>query len=194
MPIEFKKINFAYKEKQVLRNVNFVVENGEKVALVGASGSGKTTLMNILTGILRPDSGEVCGVPKDGVSMVFQEDRLLKHMTVEDNIALVSKLSHNEILDLLDEVGLKDEAGNYPDNLSGGMMRRVAIVRSIAYEKELYIMDEPFKGLDAKTKEQAAQFVLKHTIGKTLIVITHDSEDIELLGARVVDINSINEC
>lgn len=189
--MKLKGICFSYGEKQVLKDLDFEISKGEAVALFGASGSGKTTLINIISGLLTPVSGTMEDMP-EGISMVFQEDRLLPHLSAEENVALVSKLPREKIRELLAEIGLRGEENTLPGSLSGGMKRRVAIVRAIAYPQPLYIMDEPFKGLDEELRRVAAQFVLKHTKGSMLIFITHDPEEAELLSARSVYLNDIN--
>lgn len=188
MTLELKSVSFAYGEKRVVDNVSLAVGAGEKIALMAPSGAGKTTLLRLAAGLIRPHSGEVTGIPATGVGMVFQEDRLIPHLSILDNIAFVAPWRESgELLRLLDALGLGDEAQSVPSQLSGGMKRRAAIARAIAPGSRLVLLDEPFTGLDAATKEIAARFIVEHTSGAAVIAVTHDTEEAHLLGTRIVN-------
>lgn len=184
MALELRAICKSYGEKNVLSGLNHRFEDGSITCIVGPSGCGKTTLLRILMGLEAPDSGSVrMSVP--AVAAVFQEDRLLERFRAETNvrIALRRGFPKEEILAALDAVGLRTDAHRPVCELSGGMKRRVAIVRALLSDAPLVVMDEPFKGLDAKTKAQTAQFILRRLAGRTAIFTAHDASEASLLGA-----------
>lgn len=145
------------------------------VMITGRSGAGKTTLLRILAGLTKPDSGSVeLGARR--VSMVFQEDRLLPWETALDNAAIAGDRSHAMLL--LTRMGLEADAEKLVRELSGGMQRRTAIARALAFGGEICIMDEPLKGLDEETREQVLQVILDELRGGLLIMVTHDPGDL----------------
>lgn len=184
--MEIRNISKRLGEKQVLENVSFVFHAASTTGITGDSGRGKTTLINIFLGIMKPDSGEV-SMPKGWrMGCVFQEDRLIEHLSARKNIALAAhpSVAHSDIDSALSSLGL-DPANNDPvSKYSGGMRRRVAIARAVLAKPELLIMDEPFKGLDVQARENAAAFVLKNCAGACRILVTHDPEELELMGAN----------
>ncbi|MBH1941889.1 ABC transporter ATP-binding protein [Mobilitalea sibirica] len=192
MDIRLHHINKQFDEKQVLKDVNMTIVEGDIYCIMGASGAGKTTLVNILMGIIKQDAGEITGMNKRKIAAVFQEDRLIEHWDAVKNILLVCNKSMDEskVKDALEEVGLKDHLKKPVMDLSGGMRRRVAVVRALMADSELIIMDEPFKGLDEALKQQMIQYVKKRTKGKTVILITHDKEEALGLNAKIISILS----
>jgi NitT/TauT family transport system ATP-binding protein len=185
----------------VLQNISFQLQAREFVCLVGASGCGKSTLLSIVAGLISPSSGEVrvdgqavIG-PGSDRGMVFQGYTLYPWLTVEQNIAFglqLRKLPKGEQQDrvryYLDVVGLDQFAKAYPKQLSGGMKQRVAIARALANQPEVLLMDEPFGALDAQTKEQMQQFLLKlwQKTHVTVLMITHDVDEAIFLSQRVL--------
>ena len=155
---------------------------------MGASGCGKTTLLRILCGLLPPDSGRIDGAEGAWYSAVFQEDRLCENLTAAANIRLVTgnSRSREEIESALAAVGLADCSGKPVREFSGGMKRRTALVRALLAEYSVLVLDEPFKGLDESTREQTAGWCRKMTAGKTVILVTHDPRDCELLLAAEI--------
>ena len=169
----------TFEGKQVLHQFSFRFEEGARYAVMGSSGSGKTTLLNLLMGLMKPDSGKIAN---DGLrfSAVFQEDRLLRQMTAEANVALVSRASRIEIRSLLHRLGIDDESLPQPvSTYSGGMKRRVALCRALLADYDVLLLDEPYKGLDEDTREQVMQLVNEYTQNKTVILVTHDREEAE---------------
>ncbi|WP_312642845.1 ATP-binding cassette domain-containing protein [Hydrogenoanaerobacterium sp.] len=194
MKLILESVCFSYGEKQILHNTNLTLAAGDKIALMGASGTGKTTLLRLMAGLNLPDSGTVQGIPAQGVSMVFQENRLLPHLTALDNLALVAPYkSAAELTALLAEVGLAGEGNSYPKALSGGMKRRVAIARAIALGSPLVLLDEPFSGLDEASRRQTAEFLLQHTTQSIVVAVTHDPQEAQLLGAQIVTLDSLRK-
>lgn len=195
MSLLLQNVSFSYGEKQVLRDLSLSVEAGERVALMGASGEGKTTLLRLLAGLEKPSCGTIACLPPRGVSMVFQENRLLPGLTALDNLRIAAPKSDTaSLLALLDELGLAGEAHSYPDALSGGMKRRVAIARAAAFARPLFLLDEPFTGLDAENSARAAAFLLRHLPADgSLIAVTHDRREATLLNARIVTLGDIEK-
>ncbi|MDE7060730.1 MAG: ABC transporter ATP-binding protein [Lachnospiraceae bacterium] len=199
MPIEMKQIKKSYKDQRVLTNFSLLIEDGEKICLMGESGIGKTTILRILAGLTKPDSGEISGLQGKKVSMVFQEERLLEWADAFENVALVLNQKRfgtgkkarktaiaNFLLQEFHAVGLHGYEKKPVAQLSGGMRRRIAIVRALCAEGEILLLDEPFTGLDATTKMRAAEYLKSRAEGRTVIMVTHDLQEAIQIGARVV--------
>lgn len=183
-----------------LDNLSLDVAPGEFLTLVGPSGSGKTTLLDLLAGLSRPSSGkvlvdgkEVTG-PGPDRAVVFQQYALFPWRTASANVSIGlenSGLSRKQraakASEFLDLVGLAGFEDRYPHELSGGMKQRVAIARSLAYEPDVLLMDEPFAALDAQTREQLQDELLRiwKATGKTIVFITHGIDEAVYLGQRV---------
>ncbi len=190
MEIIIKNLQKSYDGAKVLENFSLTLSRNEPVCLMGASGKGKTTLFNILTGLIQPDSGEITGLKDIGISAVFQEDRLCEDLSAVMNVAVVMGSPDRDVVKKeLMAVGLAEEEIIRPvSSLSGGQKRRVAIVRALMYDGDRLFMDEPFKGLDEDTKDKVISVVNEKTKGKAVLVITHDREDREKLGAKIVNL------
>jgi len=194
--VQVKNLNKSYGDNKVLINLNLNFEKNKITVVTGPSGCGKTTLLNIISGIDKPDSGEV--ILKDhSISFIFQEDRLIPDLTVYKNIEFVLKstltvLESKPIIEkYLDLVKLTEAKDKYPEQLSGGMKRRVAVARAFAYQSDLLIMDEPFKGLDEKLKKEIIdEFLRIYNLDKrTVILVTHDMDEAMFLGDAIIDLN-----
>lgn len=188
MDIKVNGICKSFNGQQVLDNIVMTFPEGRATCIMGASGVGKTTLAYILMGLYKPDSGEISGLSGRRISAVFQEDRLIEHWDAVRNIMLVSKreVTKEEVKEHLSRIGLTEYEGKPVKSLSGGMRRRVAIVRAILSEHDVLLMDEPFKGLDEDLKIQAINYVKEGTKNKTLIVITHDKDEVARLEAGLI--------
>lgn len=185
MDIKLLHINKQFDNKPVIKNLSLTFPNGRISCLMGSSGIGKTTLINLIMGLEKPDSGEITGVEDKVISPVFQEDRLIEHWDALNNIKLVcpKDVSNKVIEDELSKVGLYEDRNKAVITLSGGMRRRVALLRALLSNGNLIILDEPFKGLDEELKNKVIEYVKEKTKGKTVIVVTHDIKDAELLEA-----------
>lgn len=185
------RISKNYNSKPVMQSFCAAFPKGSVTCITGPSGCGKTTLLRIIAGLEHPDSGSVEGVPGK-VSFVFQEDRLCEDFSAVSNIRLVTgrRMPKNEILSHLRETGLDENPEKPVRDYSGGMKRRVSIARAICYGADLILLDEPFKGLDPALRIRAMDYVKKHSEGKTVICVTHDSEEAEYLGGRTIDMGS----
>ena len=195
MPIEGKKLCKSFGETQVLRELSFCVQEGETVWLSGRSGIGKTTLLRILMGLEQPDSGTVCGLEGKRLSAVFQEDRLCENLSTLSNIRLVvgHTVAEREILDTLKSVGLREAANQPVREQSGGMKRRIAIVRAVLAPFDILFLDEPFSGLDLLSKDQAIRFILKESKGKTVFLVTHNPDEAQMFGAREIALPDLHK-
>ena len=183
---------FGYPGRELFRDLSLTLEPGERLAVTGPSGSGKTTLLRLMAGLERPSSGAVSGIPPQGVSMVFQENRLVPGLTLLQNLALAApRAGREELLELLRELGLGEEGDSLPGSLSGGMARRAAIARAAALGSPLALLDEPFTGLDEENRRRAADFLLGHFPGAAMAVVVHHPEEAELLGARPLPLESL---
>ncbi|WP_244091624.1 ATP-binding cassette domain-containing protein [[Clostridium] scindens] len=183
MDIIVDNVSKSYGEQVVLKKLT-VRFPGEKIScIMGPSGCGKTTLMRILLGLERADEGRVEGVPYGKISAVFQEDRLCENVSAIRNLKLVSEKDEAELRREMEALRLGEAFGKPVRELSGGMKRRVAILRALLAPCGCIMMDEPLKGLDEETKIVTAGYIRKNAKEKTLIVITHDRQDLELLGA-----------
>lgn len=182
--MELCHITFGYPGRELFRDFSLRVEPGERVILTGASGRGKTTLLRLMAGLEVPREGAVQGIPAGGISMVFQENRLFPGLTVLENLTMaVPGAGRGELLGMLEAVGLGGEAERLPGELSGGMARRVAIVRAAALGSSLALLDEPFVGLDGENRRRAAQLLTERLGGAALVAAVHHREEGELLGA-----------
>ncbi|PHV70860.1 sulfate transporter [Sporanaerobium hydrogeniformans] len=191
MTITLKEICKTYDKEPVLDHLSLSISKGQTTCLMGSSGCGKTTLANLLLGLLKPDKGSITGLDTSQIAAVFQEDRLCENLNSIKNIAIVcpKSVSKKQILTHLLEVGLTETDSMKPvSELSGGMKRRVALVRALITSNQMIILDEPFKGLDTTTKGQVIAYIKKYTQGKTLLIITHDKEDVALLDAQLIEL------
>lgn len=196
-----------FGKTSVLQNISFDVAEGEALVLLGASGSGKTTILRIIAGLEQPYTGKVMLHGKDvtelparerGVGVIFQSYALFPKMTVEKNIGYglrIRKKRRKEIKekvnDLLSLVQLQDHRKKYPSQLSGGQQQRVAIARTLAYDPEVLLFDEPFGALDAQTRGHLRREIraLLKKVNVPAIFITHDQEEALELGDRIAVIN-----
>ncbi|MDK2956550.1 MAG: sulfonate transport system ATP-binding protein [Desulfovibrionales bacterium] len=205
---------------QALDNVNFEVESGSFVAVVGYSGCGKTTLFRHIAGLERPDSGSAeffesadrpggdrsgvgrssvdqSGLVRPRLGMMFQEPRLLNWLTVRENLLLALRRTTLEdregaVREALAQVGLGDFGEAYPDQLSGGMAQRAALARALCRRPDLLLMDEPFGALDALTRLQLQAELARiwTTRPMTVLCITHDIGEAVILADRVLVMNA----
>jgi NitT/TauT family transport system ATP-binding protein len=186
----------------VLEDVNLTVPPQAIVALIGASGSGKSTLLNIISGIVKPDGGQVCICGAAGeefndwcsVGYMFQDDRLLPWRTAIRNVEFAleagstgKKERARRALETLQLVELQGFVGAFPYQLSGGMRSRVALARSLVTEPRILLMDEPFSRLDAQTRELMHEELLRiHRLKRmTVVFVTHDVAEAVLLADQV---------
>jgi sulfate transport system ATP-binding protein len=214
MSIEARHISKTFGRFRALDNVSLHVEGGELVALLGPSGSGKTTLLRILAGLETPDPGvgqvlfdgqDVSdkSAPSRGIGFVFQHYSLFRHMNVFDNVAFgltvrprkvrpTKAQIRQRVTDLLQLVQLEAMADRYPWQLSGGQRQRVALVRALAVEPKVLLLDEPFGALDARVRQELRTWLrrLHDEIHVTSVFVTHDQEEALEVADRVAVLNS----
>ena len=205
--IEYKNVALRYTKKDVLRDVNLQIEDGEFMVLVGPSGSGKTTMLKMVNRLLEPTDGDIYMVDKRikdyderelrlSTGYVLQAIALFPNLTVAENIALIPEMkgwSKEEIAkktkEFLAKVGLPavDYAHRLPSELSGGEQQRVGIVRAMIGQPKILLMDEPFSALDAISRKQLQTLIkqLHSEFGMTTIFVTHDTDEALKLGDRI---------
>lgn len=177
----------------VLDDINFSVKQGEIVAIVGPSGAGKSTILNIISGLLEPTSG--CVEVSGEIGYMFQKDHLFNWRTVWKNllIGLEIKKDHNvekkeKIKELLKKYGLIDFINNYPQELSGGMRQRIALIRTLATSPEVLLLDEPFSALDYQTRINVSDDIFQMIKDSRVcaILVTHDISEAIAMADRIV--------
>lgn len=184
MPIAVTGLTKRFGGKVVLDRFTYAFPETGAVALMGPSGVGKTTLFRILLGLERPDSGTVSGMDGKSVSVVFQEDRLFPGLTVLQNAEVVGSGG----AEWLARLGLGEELNARPDSLSGGMRRRVALARALCRDGEIFLLDEPFQGLDPARKREVLELFRELKSRKFLLLITHDPEEAAFLADEVIQL------
>lgn len=199
--IKINNISMEFKDttkvNRVLDSISLDIKEGEIISIIGPSGCGKTTFTKILAGYIKPVSGTITTknklIDSPGIDriLISQEDDLFPWMTVEENINFFSK-NKNQTQNLLKIVNLHKYYNYYPAQISGGMKRRVSLVRALSANPDIIIMDESFSFLDAAIKERLYIEVLKvwRFSKKTIILITHDIEEAILLSSRIIILSS----
>lgn len=204
--IEFDDVSLAYDRQPVITNVDLSIRKGEFVCLIGPSGCGKTSLLRMLGGLVAPTSGAVrindkrVNSPSSNIGFVFQDygRALLSWRTAAGNVSLpleakgMAASEREKIVSrLLDVIGLAQHARKYPSQLSGGMQQRLQIARCLAQDPEILLMDEPFGALDAMTRQNLQDEVMRITAARavTTLFVTHDIDEAIYLGDRVVTLS-----
>ena len=211
--VSVRDLRVSYGEREILHGVNFEVQRGETLVILGGSGSGKSTLLRTLVGLEKPSSGEIwikgkniAAVSRDEmdeirkkIGMSFQGGALFGSMTVGENVALPLK-EHTKLEDTtieimlrmkLDQVGLTGFENYMPSELSGGMKKRAAVARALAMDPEILFFDEPSAGLDPIIAAGIDNLILqlKRAFGMTIIVVTHELASAFLIADRMILIN-----
>lgn len=203
--VELRDVSLRYmtvqQETEALRDVSFTVAPGEFIAVVGPSGCGKSTFLSLISGLLRPSEGEVLldGVPVTGpsgrVGYMLQQDHLFEWRTVIDNVVLGAEIQGQDRaaakergMALLERYGLGGFHDHYPQQLSGGMRQRVALVRTLTTRPDVILLDEPFSALDFQTRLSLVDEVatILRDDGKTVILVTHDIGEAISMADRVL--------
>lgn len=190
--LKLSNLNKSFGDLSVLHDLNLEIKPQEIVALIGPSGCGKTTLLNIISGLDAPDSGSVeCA--DNHIGYMFQSARLLPWRTVYENIRLVREnVEKDEILSLIDAVGLKGFEDYYPGQLSGGMAKRCALARAFHYGGRLLLMDEPFQGLDYGLRMEMLSMLLDiwHSNRQSVLFVTHEIDEALTVASRIAVLSS----
>lgn len=185
--IALEHITVRFEEKTVLEDFSLTLPENGILCLSGPSGCGKTTLLRVLCGLQKPETGTVRGVGKCAV--VFQEDRLLPWLSAEKNLTVTTGISTKQAEEWLRQVGLERENKSLPGALSGGMRRRVAIVRALAAESDVLLLDEPFQGLDEGMKTQIYPMIQQVAERKPVVLVTHHEDEAQALAAQILKLS-----
>jgi len=194
--IKVDKVSHFYGKEQILKDINLTIEDNTFNIITGASGSGKTTLLSIISTLLTPTKGNIYfttdirnnSIDKfrnQHIGFIFQFHYLIAHLTVLENIKMVTKKSKKSIIELLKSLNISELANKYPSEISGGQRQRVAIARAIINDPQYIFADEPTGNLDSKNSQII--FDILRSIDATVLVVTHDSSLIESTD-RVINI------
>ncbi|GGE42517.1 glycine/betaine ABC transporter ATPase [Pullulanibacillus camelliae] len=206
--IEFKNVSKVYEDGfKALKNLSFTVNEGELLVLIGPSGCGKTTTMKMINRLIEPTSGTITIEGQDisetnpvllrrDIGYVIQQIGLLPHMTIRENVSLVPRLKKwekerylNKVDELMEMVGLNPQTfgERYPSELSGGQQQRIGVIRGLAAEPKIILMDEPFSALDPISREQLQEELvrLQKDIQKTIVFVTHDMDEALKIADRI---------
>lgn len=193
--VSFKNVCISFKKVPVLKDLSFDIYPGEIVTIAGPSGSGKSTILKLLGKLIYMDSGEII-INAKRLGMAFQKSALFNSMTIWKNVALAleettdlnKKEINKRVCNALEMVSLSHTENMYPDELSGGMQKRISIARALVLHPEIILYDEPSTGLDPGTasKLESDMIKLRDKTGVTSIVVTHDVETIKKVSDRVL--------
>lgn len=195
MKLSLEHLSKSYGNLTIFSDYSLDFDGPGIYCIMAPSGTGKTTLFRLILGLEQPDAGSICitgGAFEDSprFSAVFQEDRLISHLTPVENLRLVLRNARDrETLQRELKKLLPAESLNRPvSTLSGGMKRRLAFLRAMLSPSDLVLMDEPFTGLDEKTKELVIRYLLCHREERLFLIATHNREDIKKMGATLVEL------
>ena len=207
--ISVENIDFRYEEKFILKDFSYDFERESFTCILGESGSGKSTLLRLINGLLLPEKGQIkiedeILRPENLIGKrlqmgyVLQGNSLFPHLTVFQNMAYCLKLlkksgdfCNEKIIDLLPLVGLKSELlQKFPHEISGGQKQRVGIIRAIAHDPKIVLMDEPFSALDSETRDKLQILVkdIHQKLKTTFVMVTHSKEEAELLATNILQL------
>lgn len=203
--LRLQKVTLNYHTPQnetvALKDLSFAVERGEFVSIIGPSGCGKTTVLSLIAGLLKPTSGNILfkgekiTKPQSSLGYMLQKDHLFPWRTIEKNVLLPLEIKRDKDIEkkkhalaLLDKYGLKEFKNRYPNTLSGGMRQRVALIRTLATQPDLLLLDEPFSALDYQTRIDVCDDVYKiiKSENKTTILVTHDISEAISLSDKII--------
>lgn len=183
--IEINNLTFGYIEGQIIINsFSAKFNKSERVCICAPSGAGKTTLLRLITGLETPCSGFISIENKAKLGFVFQNDALLPWYTAKQNASVAG--NSDKAVQLLYKFGLGDCLNKYPAQMSGGMNRRVAIVRAMTYDAEILLLDEAFKGIDKKMKSIIMNELIEEYKGRLIIFTAHEQSEIDAFATRII--------
>ncbi|OFQ55745.1 nitrate ABC transporter ATP-binding protein [Fusobacterium sp. HMSC065F01] len=196
--LEVKNLSYSFGNNPILKDINIHVNENEIVAIVSSSGVGKSTLFNLIAGVLKKQTGEITINGSDDyigkVAYMLQKDLLFEHKTIINNVILpliIAKVNKKNALEegnkILKQFNLDRYANKYPQQLSGGMRQRVALIRTYMFKRKIFLLDEAFSALDAITKKELHKWYLdlKKEFNLTTLLITHDIEEAVFLSDRI---------
>lgn len=183
------------QETVAVSNLSFSVEQGEFVAIIGPSGCGKTTILSLICKLIQPTSGTITAYGDNPIGYMLQRDQLFEWRTIEKNVMLGLEIQRRKnpetekyAVDLLEKYGLGEFRKHYPQELSGGMRQRAALIRTLATEPSLLLLDEPFSALDFQTRLEVCDDVYKiiKSENKTALLVTHDISEAISLADKII--------
>ena len=206
--LEVKKLKKKFGKNVVLKDINFTVNEGDIISIVGPSGSGKSTLLRCINMIEKPSGGDIVfegkslmdkktnlSLVREKIGMVFQQFNLFANLTVTENITLApvklklmdDKMAYKKGMELLENVGLKDKANVYPSSLSGGQKQRVSIVRTLMMNPDIILFDEPTSALDPEMVQEVLELIREVSkMGKTMIIVSHEMSFVKDISNRIL--------
>ena len=206
--LEVKNLKKSFGNNVVLKDINFKVNKGDIISIVGPSGSGKSTLLRCINMIEKPSGGNIIfegkslmdkntnlSLIREKIGMVFQQFNLFPHLTVLDNITLApiklelmsEDIAKKKAIELLKTIDLKDKTDEYPNSLSGGQKQRVAIIRTLIMEPDIILFDEPTSALDPEMVGEVLELIKKVAdTGKTMIIVSHEMNFVRKIANRVL--------
>lgn len=206
--LRIENVSKKYKDIEVLKDINFEINNGDVVSIVGKSGCGKSTLLkcinrleNIDSGVMYFDNTDISTMNltelRQKIGIVFQEYNLFEHLTVMQNLTIglikIKKYSESyakrEAMKILKKIGLEDKINNYPDELSGGQQQRVAIARTLVMKPQLILLDEPTSALDIEMKQEVIKLITKMVKDDmTLLIVSHEEDLVNKISDKIIRI------
>lgn len=206
--LEVKKLKKKFGKNVVLKDISFIVNEGDIISIVGPSGSGKSTLLRCINMIEKPSGGDIVfegkslmdkktnlSLVREKIGMVFQQFNLFANLTVTENITLApvklklmdDKMAYKKGMELLENVGLKDKANVYPSSLSGGQKQRVSIVRTLMMNPDIILFDEPTSALDPEMVQEVLELIRDVSkMGKTMIIVSHEMSFVRDISNRIL--------
>lgn len=206
--LEVKKLKKKFGKNVVLKDINFTVNEGDIISIVGPSGSGKSTLLRCINMIEKPSGGDIVfegkslmdkktnlSLVREKIGMVFQQFNLFANLTVTENITLApvklklmdDKMAYKKGMELLENVGLKEKANVYPSSLSGGQKQRVSIVRTLMMNPDIILFDEPTSALDPEMVQEVLELIREVSkMGKTMIIVSHEMSFVKDISNRIL--------
>lgn len=208
--LKFENVSKKYKNTTILENINFEINKGEVVSIIGKSGCGKSTLLKCINRLESIDNGVIYFDNKDissldllklrqKIGIVFQEYNLFEHLTVLQNLTIglikiknVSEdIANKRAMSMLKKIKLIDKADNYPDELSGGQKQRVAIARTLLMKPKLILLDEPTSALDKEMKQEVINLIIEMAKDDmTLLIVSHEEELVKEISDKIVYIKN----
>ena len=187
--MKITEVTLSFGGQTVMEKFSLTLPKQGLVALMGPSGAGKTTLLRVMMGLESPQSGRA-NTENAKVALLFQEDRLLPWLTARQNVeAVLGPNEKQQAAKALGSMGLEEQAWDkLPEELSGGMRRRVALARLICYGGDVWLMDEAFKGLDHESRDALIPFFKQQADTRLIVLVTHEKEDAVRLGAQIIEL------